>query len=161
MAERSKMIQDQIDALKDLQGATVEAGWFETDRYSDEDGGGLVAERARKLEEGFTSKLTLPDGTEVDAYTPPRPFMRYAGLLFSADRRRIENNIAKKLFSGKIDADQALAQIGLAMEAKIVDSIKNGDWVGNAKWTIDHKGFDKPLIETGHMWQTVSSKVVK
>ncbi|QDH49636.1 hypothetical protein KYLE_40 [Pantoea phage Kyle] len=158
---RSKEIQKQIDMLKNLQNAKVQAGWFETDRYSDEEGGELVAERARKLEYGFTSKFTLPNGQEVDAYTPPRPFMRFAGLLFSADRRRIENNIAKKLFSGKIDADQALAQIGLAMEAKIVDSIKEGEWIGNSYFTIKQKGFDKPLIETGHMWQTVSSKVVK
>ena len=155
---RSKMIQAQIDALKDLQGASVEAGWFETDRYSN---GELVAHRAQKLENGFTSQLTLPNGQVVEARTPPRPFMRYASLLFSADRRNIERNIAKKMFSGKITAEQALGQIGLAMEAKIVTSIRDGNWTPNAPYTVKKKGFDKPLIETGHMWQTVSSKVVK
>ncbi len=156
----SKMVQQQIDALKELEGATVEAGWFETDRYSEEQGGELVAARARKLENGFYSVINTEKGP-VRTYTPPRPFMRYATLLFANDRKRIENNIAKKLISGKITADQALGQIGLAMEAKIVDSIKDGNWQSNAPLTIAKKGFDKPLIETSHMWQTVTSKVNK
>lgn len=159
---RSKMIQQQIDALKELQGASVEAGWFETDRYPSEYGqpGESVAKRAEKLEYGFTASLDTPAGP-VKVVIPPRPFMRLASAYFTVERRDIENRIAKKLFSGKITAEQALGQIGLAMEGFIVKSIKDGGWTPNAPYTIRKKGFDKPLIETGHMWQTVSSKVVK
>lgn len=159
---RSKMIQQQIDALLELEGAKVEAGWFETDRYPSENGGEgeLVARRAAFLEEGGFIAMDTPVGP-VKAYVPPRPFMRYASMVFASTRKSIENRIAKKVFSGKITAEQALGQIGIAMENCIVDSIQQGTWAPNAPYTVKKKGFDKPLIETGHMWQTVSSKVVK
>lgn len=159
MAEN--MIAKHIAALEALKGATVEAGWFETDRYpTDKDGSGgeLVAERARKLEYGWVQALVTSRGP-AKIVVPARPFMRYAYELFLKKRRQIEFNIAKKIISGKIDAEQALGQIGLALENSIVDSIKNGPWVPNAPMTVKLKGFNKPLIETSHMWQTVSSKV--
>ncbi|WLW40830.1 hypothetical protein GNAINCEL_00048 [Serratia phage KKP 3709] len=80
---------------------------------------------------------------------------------FVQDRRKIEKSLVTKLLAGKITVDQMLNQIGMAMENSIVDSIKNGGWTPNAPSTIAKKGFDMPLIDDGHMWQNVNSKVTK
>lgn len=162
MAMSSKLLARHIEQLEALSGATVEAGWFETDRYPGEEGkpGELTAVIARKQEYGFTTYLPTKSGP-VRVEVPARPFMRYAYELFLRQRKQMEINIAKKIFSGKISAEQALGQIGMAMENCITDSIKNGPWIPNAPLTIKLKGFDKPLIDSGHLWQTVSSKVTQ
>lgn len=156
------MLRRHIEALKKMKGLTVEAGWFESSRYPSEDGrqGLLTSHVARMQEFGFTTVLNFGHGP-VRIEVPARPFMRYAYEMFSKERRKYEQNIAKKIFSGTIDARQALGQIGLALEGCIVRSIRNGPWEPNAPYTIKVKGFDKPLIHTSHMWQTVSSQVSK
>lgn len=85
--------------------------------------------------------------------------MRLAAIKFSQERTDIQAKIGKKVIEGKITPDKALAQIGMAMEAKIVDSIKNGNWPPNAESTEKAKGFNTPLIDTGQMLQQVASKV--
>ena len=90
---------------------------------------------------------------------PARPFMRKAWLDFSNNRKAIQNKIAHQLIEGRIQPAQALGQIGMALEGYIVKSIKNGGWQENAPSTVAKKGFNKPLIDSGQMWQTVSSKV--
>ncbi|USN16330.1 hypothetical protein PLUTO_00140 [Luteibacter phage vB_LflM-Pluto] len=85
--------------------------------------------------------------------------MRFAMAVFSMQRGTIQAKIARKVLEGKITPDQALAQIGMAMEGCIVDSIKSGNWLPNADSTVKKKGFNKPLIDKAVMFQTVSSKV--
>jgi hypothetical protein len=189
MALRSKMIDKQIAILKASANKKVETGWFSTDRYAGEGqlAGRSVAEVARLNEFGGTIKH--PGGTKyiTDAVVnqkfvgsrfvsskfegehkitgpsviviPARPFMRLAESKFRAESLKIQMKIASKLIHGSINPQQAMEQIGLAMQGCIVDSIKNGGWVPNAASTIAKKGFDKPLIDSSHMWKTVNSKV--
>lgn len=89
---------------------------------------------------------------------PARPFMQLAWSMFQEKRPTVQKAIARKLVTGEISIDQALAQIGLALEGCIVKSIKNGNWTPNAPSTVRKKGFDKPLINTAHLMQSVSSK---
>lgn len=91
---------------------------------------------------------------------PSRPFMRLAWSRFNADRKKIQYRIAKDLVSGKITSDIALGQIALILEGYIAKSIKNGNWEPNAKSTVAAKGFDKPLIHSSHMLQSLSSRVI-
>jgi len=189
MISGSAMINRHIEALKALKGKSVEAGWFESAQYPSEEGkpARSVAANARFQEFGGT--IDHPGGTKyiTDAATsermlgtrfvknsfqgehkvtqahqivvPARPFMRLAWSTFNANRGPIQKRIAAALISGKITPDQALGQIGLELEACIVKSIRNGNWAPNARSTVSAKGFDKPLIETSFMWQSVSSKV--
>lgn len=185
----SKMIERQIAALKAMKGKKVEAGWFATDVYAGSEGSEpvSVARIARFLNRGGT--IDHPGGTKyiTDAVVdgryvgtrfvhkdfkgdhkvtgphqiviPPRPFMQLAWHNFQADRSTIQKAIARDLVSGKISVDQALGRIGLALEGAIVKSMRNGNWTPNAKSTERKKGFNKPLIDDGHMIQTVSSVV--
>lgn len=143
MAAKPKGLQKHIDAIKKMDGKSVEAGWFETNRYPD---GTSVAQVARFNEFGTTK-------------APARPFMRLAASKFSAQRKEAVPKLATKMAEGKITADQALGAIGNVLEGCIVDSIKNGGWTPNAPSTVEKKGFDKPLIDTGEMFKSVSSKV--
>jgi len=154
------MVKRQIAQLKKLKGLSAEAGWFDTARYVAGKGvspkmvGMPVARVARINEYG----ATINRG-EYKIVIPARPFMRLAAVRIKAKGPDTLNKIAKGMANGKIDPKQGMAQIGMFMEAEIVDSIKNGGWEKNAPSTIARKGFDKPLIDTGQMWQSVASKV--
>jgi hypothetical protein len=189
---RADMIERHIAALKSIEGKSVTAGWFETDRYPPREGettGKSIAEVANLLEYGGT--IQHPGGTTyiddaivkgkaagarfVNAETfkgqptkvtgphtitiPPRPFMRLAARNFMTKRKALQKKMTDRLMRGDITADQMLAQVGVAMENEIVKSMKNGNWTPNAPSTIARKGFDRPLIDTSLMWQSVSSKV--
>lgn len=120
-----------------------------------------VAYIARIMEFGAVIQRKSKSGKSHAIRIPPRPFMRLAWSRFSQQRKQVQFKIAKQLADGKIKPDQALGQIGLYMEGCIVLSIKNGGWEPNAPSTVRRKGFNKPLIDTAQMWQTVSSKVTK
>jgi hypothetical protein len=184
MSLRSKMIDKHIAILKATSGKKVEAGWFESDRYED---GTPVAKIARLNEFGGT--INHPGGTKyiTDAIVkqkfvgsrfvsgsfkgdhkvtgpsviiiPPRPFMRLASQMFTAESLSIQMKVAAKIISGKISPEQAMHQIGFAMQGCIVKSIKTGGWTPNAASTIAKKGSSIPLIDSAHMWQTVNIKV--
>ena len=153
----SELIARHINALKKVEGKKVEAGWFESDRYPAGKGssvGEQVAKIARIQEWGATIKRG-----NAEIVIPSRAFMRKAWSDFNQQRAAIQVKVAKKVVNGEITQDQALAQIGEALVACIVRSIRGGEWERNAESTIKQKGFDKPLINTAHMWKTVNSKV--
>ncbi len=104
---------------------------------------------------GTEDGVTKPHSITI----PARPFMRLASVMFKSSRAKVQAKIAKQIVDGKIQPEQAIAQIGNELENCIVKSIKNGGWIGNAPSTISKKGFDKPLIDDGTMLKTVSSKV--
>lgn len=183
-SKAKKALDQHKKALKEIDGRKVEAGWFESAKYAD---GRSVAANARLQE--FGGVIDHPGGTKYieDAVVggryvgtrfvandfsgehkvtgshkitiPARPFMRLASMTFQRKRTDVQVKISKRLIDGQITAEQALGQIGSAMEGEIVSSIKNGNWEPNAASTARAKGFNKPLIETSHMFQSVSSKV--
>ena len=155
---KNSRMSKQISALKKIEGKKVQAGWFESDRYGasgDKNVGESVARIARIQEFGAT--ITRENSVII---IPARPFMRGAWTKFSSIKQEVQFKIASKIVAGELTAEQGLAQIGMSIEGCIVKSIKNGGWVKNADATIAAKGFDKPLIDTGHMWKTVNSKVI-
>lgn len=183
----SEMIKRHIAALKAMKGRSVQAGWFESAQY-EKDGKTISVARIARLQE-YGGTIDHPGGTKyiTDAIVggrfvgarfvsrdfqgphevtkphkiviPPRPFMRLAWSNFYAARSTIQKKIAKQLVRGEIDIDQALAQIGLVLEGCIAKSIRNGGWTPNAPSTVAKKGFNKPLIDSGHMFQSISSIV--
>jgi hypothetical protein len=156
------IIKRHLEILRGMDGHTVEAGWFESARYQagkdvpEKQVGMSVAKVAQINEFGATIKK----GGKV-IVIPARPFMRAASKDFETKHVPIVKSLSKKIFDGKLKPPQALAQLGMFMEGVIVESIKKGDWVKNAPATEKAKGFNKPLIHTGQMWQSVTSKVVK
>lgn len=116
--------------------------------------GRSIAANARTQEFGATIRRG-----DTTITIPARPFMRLAWSQFSQKRSAIQAKVAINMINGGLSVEQGLGQIGLALEGEIIRAIKNGNWTPNAKSTADAKGFNKPLIDSALMWQTVSSKV--
>jgi len=151
MAKKEDMVTKHIAALEKMKGFSVEAGWFESAVYPN---GTSVARVARVQE--FGAAIKRGKGVII---IPARPFMRLAYTRIKQKMPEVQKKIARRMIEGKIQPQQALSQIGLFMEGEIVASIKNGGWAPNAPSTVKRKGFDKPLIDTAQMWQSVASKV--
>lgn len=146
-------LSDMITAMKQLDGMAIETGFFDTARYPD---GTTVAQVAHDNEVGVRANKKSGEKGQ-----PPRPFMRYANMVGTRELGPVLNSVITKVAQGSLTADEAMGRIGLHFEGAIVDSIKNGKWIPNGRETIERKGFDKPLIDTGAMWQSVASRTTK
>ena len=58
--------------------------------------------------------------------------------------------------SGKVDYKKLLDVIGVKAEHEVRRSIRDGNWTPNSPATIERKGSDRPLIDTGAMIQNVT-----
>lgn len=118
------------------------------------------------LRVGFLEGATYPDGTSVPmvaafnefgtAKAPPRPFFRNMVAEKSGDWPKA---IAALLEANNMDAARALALTGEAIKGQLQQSIRDLDSPPLAQSTIDRKGFDKPLIDTGVMINSVDFEV--
>ena len=55
-----------------------------------------------------------------------------------------------------MSAEQALADLGVTVKGIVQEEIVEGDFAPNATSTIKKKGSERPLIDTGHMRQSVN-----
>lgn len=112
---------------------------------------------------GFLARARYPDGKPVAMIAAIHNFGKWP--FFS-------NMIAKKspewgpaagalLVANGYDAAKTLDQVGQAIEGQLRQEIRDTVSPGNAPSTIRRKGFDKPLIETAHMFNSVDHEVVK
>lgn len=102
---------------------------------------------------------------------PPRPAFRNGLEKSVTDNKKLVDsalkNITNHLLTGKKGAmeknlNQVLTQIGRSAKKNIKDTIKKGSQEpGNAQTTIDKKGFDHPLYETGLLLDSVEYRVNK
>lgn len=115
---------------------------------------------------GFLENATYPDGTSV-AYIasvqeygtsniPARPFFRNA---ISENRKDWKKKYASLL--KKTDFDVATKTLAEVIVGDIKQSITTLDSPPLAKSTIKQKGFSKPLIDTGHMLNSVDYRIIK
>ena len=87
---------------------------------------------------------------------PSRPFMR------QTKRRvvRLLSNGYKRAVKGA-NAEGILRMIGVAYEGEMKKSFVAETFVENSKATIKRKGSSRPLIDTGALRQSITSKVVR
>lgn len=132
-----------------------------------------LAEIAKKMgggevSVGFMEGATYPDGTPVAAVAfwnefgvpannqPPRPFFR--GMIAEES----EGWAGKMGALAKVtdyDGQKVLAMMGEDIKGALQQSINDLVSPPLAQRTIDAKGFDKPLIDTGHMLNSVAYEV--
>lgn len=122
------------------------------------------------LRAGFLEGATYPDSGEPVATIaaanefgrpennqPPRPFFR---LAIAKNRNRWANGLGKLILQGQ-PAEQALALTGEVVRGDIQASIRELRDPALAPSTVASKGFDKPLIDTSHMINSVAYEVKK
>lgn len=117
---------------------------------------------------GFLEGSTYPDGTSLPMVAainefgapsrgqPPRPFIRN---MIAAHRREWPKAAADLLATNDFDARKTLQLVGEGIKAQMQQSITDLLDPPLAPATVRRKGFDKPLINTGHMRNSIGVEV--
>ena len=129
-----------------------------------------IGEKARglTLSVGFMEGSVYPDGTSVPTVAfnnefgvpqhkqPPRPFFRN---MIAEKSGEWGGQLAAAMKANGNDGKKALELVGMVIEGELVQSINDLTTPALSPVTIAKKGFDKPLIETSNMLNSVTSKV--
>ncbi len=119
---------------------------------------------------GFMEDKTYPDGTSVALVAavqdfgapsrgiPPRPFFRNAIAKGKSSWYEEAKALLKK---HDYDVHATLVELGQVVEGDIKRSINETNDPPLKPATIKRKKFDKPLIDTGTMLNSVTSRVVE
>ena len=91
-----------------------------------------------------------------DITIPPRPWLDVG---FQSGNKEYINTLKKVLVDGGTST-QALNAVGMVAVGKVQEYMSDLKTPGNAKSTIRKKGFDNPLIDTGSLRQSVTSRLV-
>ncbi|WP_313449686.1 hypothetical protein [Atlantibacter hermannii] len=129
-----------------------------------------LAEMAEKLGEGkvlrvgFLENATYPDGQQVAMVAaanefgnpannqPPRPFFRN---MIADNKDTWPDDIGRIAQATDFDGEQTLGLMGEHIKGQLQQSIRELMEPPLSPVTIEKKGFDKPLIGTGHMLNSV------
>jgi hypothetical protein len=133
-----RRLRQQLEQLSKLE---VRVG-FQHGKEKDKDTGADIADVAMWNELGTV-------------HSPPRPFLRQS----------VDNNASRitamckaqlqRIIKGEATAEEVLKQIGMMQKAFVQDTISSGQFTPNAPATVEKKDSDQPLIDTGHMMQSV------
>ena len=142
-----RLLPGNLIALREMAAkvgnpATVRIGFLENAKYPD---GTSVAMVAAVNEYGRPSKGQ-----------PPRPFFRH---MIADKQGEWPDAIANLLKANNLDAKKTLELTGAAIAGQLRQSITDLVSPPLAQSTIDRKGHSKPLIDTGHMLQSVDFEV--
>lgn len=132
--------------LRKLEKMEVRIG-FQAGKTKYEDTGADLVEIAAFNELGSSS-------------TPSRPFMRQS-FENHEDELHALCRMANESIKNGGTAEDALQRIGIACKGLVQEEIKNGEFEPNSPITIERKGSDKPLIDSGLMRQSVNFVVTK
>jgi hypothetical protein len=117
---------------------------------------------------GFLENATYPGGKPVAmiaaiqefgapaAGIPPRPFFRN---MIADKSPEWGSAIGQLMVSQNYDVERVLSMAGEAIAGQLRQSIVDTNSPPLAESTIARKGHSKPLIDTGHMLQSVSYEV--
>jgi hypothetical protein len=125
--------------LKKLQDLEVQVGFQGDQKYED---GTSIAEVAAYNEFGSSD-------------TPERPFMRQSFENHEAELKA-GCEAANRVVNSGGSAEQALQQLGTLAKGLVQDEIVNGGFAPNAESTIQKKGSERPLIDSGTMRESVN-----
>lgn len=124
--------------------------------------------RPETVRVGFLEGATYPDGTSVAMVAavneygapsrgiPPRPFFRN---MIADKSQEWPEALGKTLQATGLDQTRALELMGQGVAAQLRDSIVKTDSPPLAQSTIDRKGSSKPLVDSGHMLNSVDYEV--
>lgn len=88
-------------------------------------------------------------------HIPSRPFMRSAIDNNKNSIVRVARKEVEAIINGEQDARMASIGVGMHVEGLIKKNFVVGDFAPLAKSTIKRKGSSRPLIDTGHLRQSI------
>lgn len=161
MADLMKELEKMADDIQEFDGKSATVGIHEEEGaqvHPNSDTGEKVIDIAAANHFGFTT----PEGFDV----PARPFVsQYIDKNESKIKKEAENILKKsikKLGQGKeVDIDQDMEDIAEYMEKGMKEYIDQKPFIPNAPMTVEKKGFDFPLVETGKLTDSIKGKAGK
>lgn len=142
--DKDRGLKRIVKQMKEIDNAYVKVGVLSN--AGNEKNGMTIADVATFNEYG-TSKI------------PARPFMKQA---YENNEKTIivsSESLKSDVFKGEISVKGALKKLGVWFKGRIQKEITDGDFVPNAPRTIEAKGSDKPLIDTGRMRQSINFQI--
>lgn len=124
--------------------------------------------KAKSVQVGFFENAKYPDGTSVAMVAaiqnygapkvgiPPRPFF---SNMIAEKSPSWPAAIEANLKATNYDAELTLERVGQGIADQLKQSIRDTNSPPLKQATIDRKGFDKPLIDTAHMINSVTFQV--
>lgn len=142
----SKLAQ-QIDQLQQMSKKEIRVGWFPENVYPDGTPVALVM---------FWNEFGTPNAKHP---IPPRPLFRQAAEKVNQKMNGFVVRRVKDVLDGKMTADQVPGVLAEAILGTVVTEFKVGGFTPNADSTVRGKGFNSPLVDTGHAAQSVQYKI--
>lgn len=143
MLKLSAKVQGKLDEIsKKMGGVSVSIGFMEDATYPD---GTSVAAVA------FWNEFGVPEHNQ-----PPRPFFRN---MIEEHQDEWPAQMAAQAKGTNYDGPRVLGLMGELIKGELQQSINDLDSPALAASTVARKGFEKPLIDTGHMLNSVTYKV--
>lgn len=149
-------------ALKGLNGIEAKTGWFETAKYPNET---PVATIAYIMENGAVTHVSRAAGVLQGSggggatYIPPRPFMGPTVAAKGDDWMTLLGQSATVALMGEAKPRDVMEKVALKAAGDVGKTITELKTPPLAPSTIRAKGFDKLLVETGLMLQSVTGIV--
>lgn len=128
------------------------------------------AGNAKAVNVGFLEGATYPDGTPVamvaaiqnygapGAGIPPRPFF---SRMVKERSPGWGISLGTLLKNNHYDGHKALDQMGEGIAGQLRESVIQTNSPGLKPATVRRKGFDKPLVDTSHMINSIDHEVKK
>jgi phage gpG-like protein len=90
---------------------------------------------------------------------PQRSFIRGTVDDKAAEIRALQQAQAQRILRGDVDTPTALEQVGVKVAGWVQQRIAQGIEPPNAASTVERKGSSKPLVDTGQLRSSITSKV--
>ena len=128
----------------------VDVGWWNSRHPSGEPS----AQIAKWNEEGHM--------TSRRAYSPPRPFLRI-GWMGKVRRRGLSKytQMVDSIAMGKLTWSKLNSIIAKDLTESLRQEILDWKTPENSPYTVEKKGFNDPLIETGSLYDTIKSRTMR
>ncbi len=95
------------------------------------------------------------------AHIPSRPFLRNSVDGHMDEISSYIGEWCKKIACGEMEAHELMTNIGMLQKGLIQEEIVKGSFEPNKPVTIQKKGSDTPLIDTGTMRESVNYQIVQ
>lgn len=143
MMELTDKVQAKLDEIsRKMGGGSVSIGFMEGATYPD---GTNVAEVA------FFNEFGVPEHNQ-----PARPFFRN---MIAENQDKWPEQMAAQAKGTNYDGPRVLGLMGELIKGELQQSINDLTEPTLSPITVAQKGFDKPLIDTGQMLNSVTYKV--
>jgi hypothetical protein len=144
----SVIVKDRVDdilaAVRALGAQDVKVGFTET--TGNRGGDGLNNPTLAYIHEYGAPEANIPE----------RPFLVVGVESALPAVTKVMKDGAKAALTGRDTAKQTLNTVGLVAQGAVQKKIVDGPFVPNAPGTVQRKGSDRPLIDTGALRQAVS-----